>query len=300
MFPVPLAIGPFNFTFYGLMVAGGIAAALALLSLTAPYRRISPALARDFCFWMVLAGLIGSRLAYVIFHRAEFSGLLDILAYWRGGLMFQGGVIGALAVTPLFLKRYQLKFWDTADILAPSLALGQAFGRLGCLGAGCCYGRPAGEGNPLAIVFPDYSFAPACLPLLPTQPAEAAGLFILAAILFTALRGSREERPQPGPDSGQTSLNKQEPRPAHHNGMANYDRPGKLRDFALTAFKTPGRVAGLYLMGAGFLRLIMDLFLRGDFRGANILPGFPPTALTALGSASLGLIIWMWKRPKGR
>lgn len=281
MFPHPLAIGPFNFTFYGLMVAGGVAAALALLSLSAPCRRITPALARDFCFWMILAGLIGSRLAYVAFHRAEFSGLLDILAYWRGGLMFQGGVIGALAVTPLFLKRYKLKFWETADILAPSLALGQAFGRLGCLGAGCCYGRPAGEGNPLAIVFPDYSLAPACVPLLPAQPAEAAGLFILAVILFTALRGSK-------------------PGPAHADGTTNDDHPGKIRGLARTAFQNPGRVAGLYLMGAGLLRLIMDLFLRGDFRGANIVAGLPPTALTALGSASLGFIIWLWKRPKSQ
>lgn len=255
MFPDPLALGPINITFYGLMVALGVAAALGLLSLTGPKRAVNPQLARDFCFWMILAGLIGSRLAYIIFHWSEFNSPLEILAYWRGGLMFQGGVAGALLLSPIFLKRYQLNFWPTADVLAPSLALGQAFGRIGCLGAGCCFGRPAAPGNPLAITFPEFSLAPAGIPLWPVQVIEAGGLFVVALGLFLAVRS-----------------------PA-------------------LSFQKAGRVAALYLICSGLLRLVMELFLRGDFRGEEILPGLPPTTLTALGTALLGLIVWKVRKP---
>ena len=255
MFPAPLAFGPINITFYGLMVALGVAAALALLSLTAPKRGVNPQLARDFCFWMILAGLIGSRLAYVIFHWYEFSSPLEILAYWRGGLMFQGGVLGALILSPVFLKRYHLNFWPTADALAPSLALGQAFGRIGCLGAGCCFGRPLSPDNPLAITFPEFSLAPSGIPLWPVQAIEAGGLFIIALGLILAIRSP------------------------------------------VRSLKSSGRVAALYLFCAGTLRLFMELFLRGDFRGEAIWPGLPPTTLTAIGTAALGLFVWRIRKP---
>jgi phosphatidylglycerol:prolipoprotein diacylglycerol transferase len=216
---------------------------------------MSPAAARDFCFWMILAGLLGSRLFYVIFHWPEFSGHpLAILAYWRGGLMFQGGVLTALAVSPLFLKRYGLSFWPAADVMAPSLALGQALGRLGCFTAGCCYGRPAGPANPLGVTFPPGSLAPFGIPLWPTQLLESAGLLALALILGLSLGRSQ------------------------------------------SAFSRPGRVAALYLAGAGLLRLLMES-LRGDYRGDPVIWHLPPTTLAAALAAILGLgLIWS-RRP---
>lgn len=256
MFPNPLALGPLNITFYGLMVALGVLAALALFSLTAPQREIPPPQARDFCFWMILAGLLGSRLAFVIFHWSDFSSPVEFLAYWRGGLMFQGGVIGALAVSPIFIKRYNLKFWPTADVMAPSLALGQAFGRLGCLAAGCCYGRPVSGGNPLGLVFPPNSLAPAGIALWPVQVIESTLLFILAMGLTLAIRSQK------------------------------------------TIFRPAGRLAGLYLFGTGLIRLNMEIFLRGDYRGEAIIFGLPPTTLTAIGMAGAGLAVWLWKKPR--
>lgn len=190
MFPTPIEIfGPLHINFYGLMVAIGVLAALALFSITAPRRNINPALARDFCFWMILAGLVGSRFFYVVFHWPEFENdLAGVVAYWRGGLMFQGGVVGALAISPLILKRFGLRFWPTTDIVAPSLALGQAFGRLGCFSAGCCYGQVTSLENPLAVTFPSGSLAPVGWPLLPVQLFESFGLFVLALILVWAIR----------------------------------------------------------------------------------------------------------------
>jgi phosphatidylglycerol:prolipoprotein diacylglycerol transferase len=204
---------------------------------------------------MVLAGLLGSRIFYVMAHWPEFAGRPSaMLAYWQGGLMFQGGVLTALILSPIFLKRYALPFWPTADVMAPSLALGQAVGRLGCLGAGCCYGGPAGPNNPLALVFPPGSLAPAGLPLWPTQLMESTGLFLLALTLFLILRS-----------------------------RARF-------------FSRPGRPAAFYLMSAGLLRLLTEFF-RGDFRGAAIVAGLPPTTLTALAAALLGLILLFRGKP---
>ncbi len=248
-------LGPLSVNFYGLMVAAGVLAALALFSLTAPKRRIEPASARDFCFWMILAGLLGSRFFYVLFHWPEFAGQpAAVFAYWRGGLMFQGGVVAALAVSPFFLKRYGLVFWSAADVMTPSLALGQAFGRLGCFSAGCCYGRPVEAGNPLGVVFPPGSLAPDGVPLWPTQLMESLGLVILAGLLVLAIRS------------------------------------------ASAALRRPGRVAALYLLGAGLLRLGTE-FLRGDYRGDPLFWNWPPTTLTALLAAGLGLVFVIRQRP---
>lgn len=196
MFPDPINLGPLAISFYGLMVAVGVLAGLALFSVTAHRRSLTAPLARDFCFWMILAGLIGSRLFYVVFHWPEFSGDLGgVFAYWRGGLMFQGGVLTALAVSPFFLKRYGLKFWPTVDVMAPSLALGQAFGRLGCFSAGCCYGRLTSPDNPVAVIFPHGSLAPSGWPLWPTQLFESFGLLALTLILLKAMASPSFSRP---------------------------------------------------------------------------------------------------------
>lgn len=257
MFPQPLMIGPLALSFYGLMVALGVVAALALFHLTAPRRDLSPGQARDFCFWMILAGLVGSRFFYVVFHWPEFAGQpATVLAYWRGGLMFQGGVLLALALAPIFLRRYGLSFWPTADVMAPSLALGQAFGRLGCFAAGCCHGRYAGEGNPLALVFPPGSLAPAGLPLWPTQLMESGGLLVLALILTLAVR----------------------------SGGRAFSRPGRAA--ALYLFG-----AGLLRLGMEFLR--GDY--RGDPLVWGLAPTTLTAMLAA--ALGLALLVWLRPRP---
>ncbi len=193
MFPDPTILGPFSFSNYGILTAIALLAALLLFSFTAKHRDLSPLVVRNFSFWIVLSGLICARIAYVIFHWPQFSAnYLNIFAYWQGGLMFQGSFIGALLLSPIFLKTHGLKFWPTADVLAPSLALGQGIGRLGCLSAGCCYGRPTDAETWGALVFPHGSLAPANVHLWPTQPVESLGLFIIAIFLVWAIRSDRK------------------------------------------------------------------------------------------------------------
>ena len=203
MFPEAFQLGPLSINFYGLMVALGAGAGLALYCLTAPWRNLPPAVLRDVCFWLILAGIIGARLFFVIFNWDEFSGNLgSIFAYWRGGLMFQGGLFLAVALSPIVLKYYGLPFWDSLDTSVPSLALGHALGRLGCLGAGCCYGELTTPDNPLAIYFPLDAQAPSACPLWPTQLMEFFGLLILVLILLAALKSSSRFFQYPGKVTG--------------------------------------------------------------------------------------------------
>jgi prolipoprotein diacylglyceryl transferase len=128
-----------------------------------------------------------------------------ILHVWEGGLVFYGGGIGAATVAALFARRQRWSFWRVGDVFAPALALGHAFGRLGCFAAGCCFGKTAGA--PWAVSFPANSVAfdellsqgaivPGATltpPLHPTQLYEAAGELLIFAVLL-ALRPRVRDR----------------------------------------------------------------------------------------------------------
>ena len=98
----------------------------------------------------------------------------------HGGLVFYGGLVGATAATLIYLYRKKLPMWKFGDAVAPSIALGYVFGRLGCLMNGCCYGRQCEL--PWAIHFPsDHATHGAAVH--PTQIYDA----VLNAILYAGL-----------------------------------------------------------------------------------------------------------------
>ena len=65
--------------------------------------------------------------------------------------MFYGGLIVAVIVALLYIRRIGLPLWTTCDVFAPGIALGHVVGRIGCFFAGCCYGKPTTR--PWAITF---------------------------------------------------------------------------------------------------------------------------------------------------
>ena len=103
----------------------------------------------------------------------------------RAGGVFQGGLITAVVLSVIYLYRKKQRVWLVADVAAPSIAIGQAIGRIGCFSAGCCYGKPA-EGLPWAVVFPEGSFAPAGIQIHPTQLYESI-LMVLVFIILLVL-----------------------------------------------------------------------------------------------------------------
>jgi len=185
MLPVLFQIGPVTIYTYGLMAATGFIVASLLLSRRARIEGEDPQLALDLAFYLVVSALIGSRILYVIIeYRQYVHNPLGIFKIWEGGLVFYGGFIAAALTGFWFVKKHNLHPGKFADLAAPSIAIGHAFGRVGCLGAGCCYGKVTD--SPIGIVFTDpKALAPLNVPLYPTQIFSSLNELFIFLILIT-------------------------------------------------------------------------------------------------------------------
>src|SRR5687767_11605977 len=148
----------------------------------------------DLGIYIIIAALIGAKLLLLIVDFDQFSrSTADLLSLARSGGVFYGGLILAVAVAFWYVIKHRLPLWTTCDVFAPGIALGHVTGRLGCLAAGCCYGRPTQL--PWGITFTNPLAAanvgtPLGIPLHPTQIYEAgAELLILVFLLATERRG---------------------------------------------------------------------------------------------------------------
>lgn len=192
LFEIPLA-GGLKVHAYGLMVAIGFLAALAWIRYQAKREGLSPQAMTDFAFWLMLAALVGSRLAFLIVDwRYYLQDPLAALRIWEGGLVFYGGLIACILTAWLYLGRHGLNFWKVADVFMPGVALGHAFGRIGCFLAGCCYGKTCDPHAWYAVVYParPEGLAPAGIPLYPSQLFESAAEFLI--FLFLAWRSRKK------------------------------------------------------------------------------------------------------------
>jgi phosphatidylglycerol:prolipoprotein diacylglycerol transferase len=186
--PELLRIGSFVLPTYGVLLAAGFLAALWLLRRRAPKFGLSPDTVSDIGIWILLAGLLGSKILLVVVEWPQYvrswSALGELL---RSAGVFYGGLIGATLAGAFLLRRKHLSFWTFTDVAAPTVALGQAIGRLGCFSAGCCWG--AACHLPWAVTFTDPVAernvgVPLNVPLHPTQLYEAAGTLLLCLLLI--------------------------------------------------------------------------------------------------------------------
>ncbi|NOY82367.1 MAG: prolipoprotein diacylglyceryl transferase [Kiritimatiellaeota bacterium] len=144
MNPIAFQLGPLTIRWYGIMVAAGF-----LLGFTVLQRRAGRggAVSRDeagnLALTAMLGGIVGARLFYVIENWEEYRrALAEILRIDHGGLVFYGGLFGAVAAVWLRCRRKRLPVWEVGDLFAPALPVGHALGRVGCFLNGCCFGRP--------------------------------------------------------------------------------------------------------------------------------------------------------------
>ncbi len=146
--------GKITVTWYGTLLALGFIAALWTAGRRAVLVGISPERVADVGPWLIIGTVIGARLVYVLSYPQAFEGkpFWHVFAVWQGGLVFYGGLFGASGACILFCKLNKIALWRFADVLAPSVALGHAIGRIGCLMNGCCFGRACEL--PWAIKFP--------------------------------------------------------------------------------------------------------------------------------------------------
>jgi phosphatidylglycerol:prolipoprotein diacylglycerol transferase len=179
MYPVLFRLGPLTIHTYGFLVALGFLAGLGIAVRQANREGIPRDRILDLGFYILLAAIIGSRLLFILINFPHYMhNPLDIFKIWEGGLVFYGGVLLAVPAVIWYVRKNSLNLWQTADIFAPSIAIGHAFGRLGCFAAGCCYGKVA-ESLPWGVIFTDPDcLAPTNTLLHPTQLYESAGEFV--------------------------------------------------------------------------------------------------------------------------
>lgn len=193
MHPTLITIDSFSIHTYGVFVVIGFLAGIALAMREA--RRIGddPAMILDLSFYILIWAIVGSRIFYIFMNYQDYSGhLLEVVKLWKGGLAFQGGLLASGLTLVWYVRKHKTSLKRLADILAPSAAIGQAFGRMGCFFAGCCYGKETHV--PWAITFnhPE-SLAPIGIPLHPTQLYHAFSLFLIFLILTGVAKVKRSE-----------------------------------------------------------------------------------------------------------
>jgi len=184
MHPILFKIGPITIYTYGVLIATAFFLGLALAARQARVEGEDPQKIMDLSFYILISAIAGSRLLYIVVEYKEYiSNPLRIFKVWEGGLVFYGGFIIAMAVVIIYIKKNEMSLWKVGDILAPSVAIGQGVGRLGCFFAGCCYGRETDV--PWAVIFKNpNTLAPMDVHLHPTQLYDSANGFIIFAILL--------------------------------------------------------------------------------------------------------------------
>jgi len=177
--PILFKWGFIEVRFYGLMYVVAIVVATYLIK--REVRRKGAGLTDDqvssLVVWTVIGGVLGARLYYVVFNAGYYlSQPAEIPAIWHGGLAIHGGLGGGIIAAWLYLRSRAVSFWEMSDAVAPTLILGQAFGRFGNFMNGDAHGSPTHM--PWGIVFPTTSIAGAEFPGIPLHPTMLYELVI--------------------------------------------------------------------------------------------------------------------------
>lgn len=156
MQPIAFHLGPITVHWFGVCIALAFLAGMWTATRRAPRVGIPGEIIADLVVpWLLIGGIVGARIMFIVtYWQDEFVGKpwWEIFMIQRGGLVFYGGLIGASLATIIFARVKKVSLWKVADVMAPSIALGSVFGRIGCLMNGCCFGRACEL--PWAIRFP--------------------------------------------------------------------------------------------------------------------------------------------------
>ncbi len=252
MFPRLFQIGNFGVPTYGLLVALGVLVGLWISVRNSAKQGIKPENAWDFGIAVVLAGIVGAKVLYILVDwRAYVEHPREIfsLATLQAGGVFSGGLIAAFAVAAWFLRKHQMPALATCDAFAPGLAMGHAIGRLGCFAAGCCYGKPTNHfwgvtfTNPIAQALVGTPLNEALEPTQLFESAAELGIFFLLT-------------------------------------------------WMLKRKKFDGQIFGAYLFLYGIARFFIEFLRGDEGRGSVFGGAMSGTQLIAIGLVLIGGLIW--------
>lgn len=180
-------IGPVTIYGYGLMIAIGALSAYITSEYRAKKRGMQYELVFNLFIWALVGGILGAKLLYLLTQLKAIMEDPSLLLDISHGFVVYGGIIGGIISGFLFTKKHKLNFLEFFDLVMPSIALAQGFGRLGCLLAGCCYGNETN--SVFHLIFHESDFAPNNVPLIPTQPISSVLDFLnFFALIMIAKR----------------------------------------------------------------------------------------------------------------
>ncbi len=199
MFPHLIDIGSFFIPSYGTLVSLGVIIALFVIERLARQQGLNSDHVWNLSLLLIFAGIVGAKLLYIFVnwhYYMQNPGEILSLATLRAGGVFSGGVVLAVIAGTWYIRKHHLPWLRTADVMAPGLALGHAFGRIGCFAAGCCYGKETHA--PWAVTFHNPLAAeivgtPLNIPLHPTQLYEMIVEFANFALLFWLIKNKKFE-----------------------------------------------------------------------------------------------------------
>jgi len=171
---------------YGLMMVVGFSIGLWRVLRVSRKRGIEPDRIYDLALVVLISGILGARLIYVLLNPQTES-MRNFVEVWNGGLSFHGGIFAAVIACAIYTRAIKLQFWKCADLLIPSVAIGYAFTRIGCFLNGCCYGCPTSL--PWGIRFSEHG---ALTP--PSHPTQIYAALINLLIFFILTRLEKMHR----------------------------------------------------------------------------------------------------------
>ena len=177
---------------YGLMCAIGLAVGYFVVQARAKREGVSEDDILNLFILLIIVSIAGARLTYVLSYPERLRDWTDIFRLWRGGLTIMGGGIAIFFTFIAYGKYYKLSPGLLLDLFFGAIPIGIVFGRLGCFGYGCCYGKACSL--PWAVTFPNVT------PMVPRHPTQLYSSACMI-IIFLILRWLREK---PHPDGRET------------------------------------------------------------------------------------------------
>ena len=195
--PIALSLGPLKIHWYGLMYVIGFLGFLIIGKMRSkePKSVMNPDRVDDMMFWGAIGVVAGGRTGYMLFYNLK--GLLaDPLSFfhvWDGGMSFHGGLLGVILAMFLLARRWNLRFFEVSDFVAPLVPIGLFAGRIGNFINAELWGRQTDV--PWGVVFPNVDN-------VPRHPSQLYQAFLEGLVLFVLLHFYRKASPPVGAISG--------------------------------------------------------------------------------------------------
>ncbi len=260
--PVAVQFGPVAIHWYGLayLVAFGLFFWLAARRAgRAPFVQAgwSRRDVEDLLFFGVLGVIIGGRLGYVLFYKPGYylANPLEVLAVWKGGMAFHGGMLGVIAAMAVFAATRKRRWMEVTDLIAPCVPTGLASGRIGNFINGELWGRAADPSLPWAMVYPQSGTT------LARHPSPLYQFLLEGLLLFVVLwwYGAR---------------------PSAYLGARGQP--------------TWGKVSGAFLVGYGVLRFTAEFFREPDTFLGLLALNLSMGQWLCVPMVAAGLALWTW------